>query len=119
MIEILRSSQPPSTGRDAVPPAVQREEAGAWYIGLYENNEKIRSEALEEMGLRFTGRYLAVNNQYKLFELLPEESSLASKVSFLSTGRGRSGVIVPYPFHEHQAKLRQGREQVIMPPLKV
>lgn len=81
----------------------------ALYIRAYENGKIIRTSELEDFGYRFTARYIVVTPLYKLFELLPIDSSRPANACFMTEDPKLGGVIVSYPFQEHKARLQTWR----------
>lgn len=90
---------------DASLSVVKDDEFTTLYNSFYIEGEKIRPEAVEEKGYRFTARYLAVGSRYKLYELLPLNSDKPAQFCFLSPSHRFPGVIVAGSFLEHKAKL--------------
>jgi hypothetical protein len=60
---------------------------------------------LESIGYRLTGRHVVIGNKYKLFELLPINSSFRASHSFLAPNHRVSGVVIPRTFNEHKAEI--------------
>ena len=76
--------------------------AASDYDHCYQNGEKIVPLDLEELGYRLTARFVVVDDQYKLFELLPSESSRPARKCFLASDNRSHGVIVNGTFNEHK-----------------
>ena len=81
------------------------DQSGAIYHEYYLHGEKIIPLELEDAGYRLTGRFVVVDNRYKLFELLPIDSSFRASHSFLAPNFRSYGVVIRRTFNEHKAEL--------------
>jgi hypothetical protein len=77
----------------------------AYYAQCYELGQKIEPGRVAEIYYRFTARFLAVGNAYKIYELLHVDASVTPDMVFLSRGHRLPGVIIPGSFNKHKAKL--------------
>lgn len=84
---------------------VKDDETAMLYNRYYDDGEKIKPEAVEQKGCRFTARHLAVGRRFKLFELLPLNSDQPAQVCFLSPSHKLPGVLISGSFLEHKARL--------------
>lgn len=90
----------------AVPPADYNDEIATFYTEFYAHGKRIRTIELDEFGYRYTARHIAVTPVFNLYELLPLDSSRQANACFLSADPKLGGVIVPYPFQEHKARVK-------------
>ncbi|MGB8354960.1 MAG: hypothetical protein WCD79_13780 [Chthoniobacteraceae bacterium] len=73
---------------------------------FFEIGQKVKPSNLDRFGYRLTARYVIAGGDYKIFELLPLDSSRAAEVSFLTNDIRLYGVIIADPFQEHKARLK-------------
>lgn len=93
------------TDFDANLSVVKDDGFAALYSRYYNEGEKIRPEAIEENGYRFTVRHLTIARRYKLYELLPLNSDQPAQICFLSPSHRLPGVFIAGSFLEHKARL--------------
>jgi hypothetical protein len=84
----------------------------AFYQHCFDQGKKIKPDELEDLGYRLTARYLVINAEIKLYELLPINSSKAAKHCFLSPDPRLIGVMVSNTFHEHKALLQSASDKL-------
>src|ERR1700677_1170063 len=82
-----------------------QDKAESAYHHYYQNGEKISPPDLHIYGYRLTARFVVINDQYRIFELLPTDSSHPARKSFLSYDIKSHGVVVNGAFHEHKNAL--------------
>jgi hypothetical protein len=85
--------------------------AGLAYHEDYRLGEKIAVLDLEERGYRLTSRFVVVNNEYKIFELLPLDDLRPAQKCFLALNGKLPGVIVDGAFNEHKAVLNSSENR--------
>ena len=76
------------------------------YDRLFRKGEKVSTFQLEKQRYRLTARYVVVGGKYKIFELLPIDSSSEAEVSFLTPDIKEHGVIIPNSYREHKTRLK-------------
>lgn len=102
----MKTKLPISNGFNEISQETPPDEVTEFYIRFFEAGVKVRPAEVMDLGYRFTARYFVVAQEYKLFELLSLKTARPANACFLSTDNKHAGVVIPYSFQEHKAKLR-------------